>query len=225
MATITKVRTAGGATAATPVNRGPRFSRRWRPSSILGMMVMIVSSAAFIIPVLWLLIAPTKTRGELTGGDSPLSFGDVSTIGETWSRLMTYNDGQVVRWLINSLGYSLGAVVLTLLMAIPAGYALSMYDFRGRRAVLTATLIAMIIPQAALILPLYLEMVWLGLINTVWSVVLPMALFPFGVYLTYLYYNESLPRSLIEAARLDGASETKIFLLLGLPLVLQPYLW
>jgi multiple sugar transport system permease protein len=84
--------------------------------------------------------------------------------------------------------------------------------------VLNATLLTMIIPQAALILPLYLEMVQFGLIGTVWSVILPSAFFPFGVYLSYLYYNDSVPRSLLEAARTDGASELRIFWSLGLPL-------
>jgi multiple sugar transport system permease protein len=61
-------------------------------------------------------------------------------------------------------------------------------------------------------------MVDAGLIDTIWSVILPSAFFPFGVYLAYLYYNNNIPRSLIEAARIDGASELRTFLFVGLPL-------
>ncbi|MBT2224856.1 carbohydrate ABC transporter permease [Nonomuraea sp. NEAU-A123] len=194
---------------------GPPLRRR--ASAVIGATVMLVSAAAFVIPLLWLVLAPTHTRERLTAGAS-LTFGSVADLGRAWSNLMTFGDGLVLDWLANSIGYSVAAVILALLMAVPAGYALAMYDFPGRRAVLNATLVTMIIPQAALILPLYLEMVGLQLIDTVWSVVLPSAFFPFGVYLTYLYYNDNLPRSLIEAARMDGASEWRAFVSLGLPL-------
>ena len=190
---------------------------RSRASSAVGTVVLLVSAAAFVIPVIWLLLAPTHSRAGLTAGSS-LSFGSVHDLRQAWVNLMSYQDGQVLRWLLNSVGYSAGAVLLALIMAAPAGYALAMYDFPGRRAVLNATLLTMIIPQAALILPLYLEMVQFGLIGTVWSVILPSAFFPFGVYLSYLYYNDSVPRSLLEAARTDGASELRIFWSLGLPL-------
>lgn len=188
-----------------------------RASSIVGTVVLLVSAAAFVIPVIWLLLAPTHTRDSLTAGSS-LSFGSPHDLARTWSNLMTYQDGQVLRWLLNSVGYSVGAVILALLMAAPAGYALAMYDFPGRRLILNATLLTMIIPQAALILPLYLEMVQFGLVGTLWSVLLPSSFFPFGVYLSYLYYNDNVPRSLIEAARVDGSGELRIFWSVGLPL-------
>ncbi|MCT9931289.1 carbohydrate ABC transporter permease [Planotetraspora sp. A-T 1434] len=206
---------ASTATTAAPDTGSGRLPRR--AGSVVGAVVMLVSAAAFVIPLLWLLLAPTHTRDRLTSGSS-LTFGSFADLGRSWSNLMTFGDGLVLKWLANSLGYSMGAVVLSLLMVAPAGYALAMYDFPGRRLVLNATLVTMIIPQAALILPLYLEMVKLQLIDSIWSVVLPSAFFPFGVYLTYLYYNDNLPRSLVEAARLDGASEWRAFLSLGLPL-------
>jgi len=188
-----------------------------RASSAVGTVVLLVSATAFVVPVIWLLLAPTHSRARLTAGSS-LSFGSLDDLRRAWANLMSYQDGQVLRWLLNSVGYSAGAVLLALVMAAPAGYALAMYDFPGRRAALNATLLTMIIPQAALILPLYLEMVQFGLVGTVWSVILPSAFFPFGVYLSYLYYNDSVPRSLLEAARMDGAGELRIFWSLGLPL-------
>src|SRR6185369_10318441 len=140
--------------------------------------ILLVSAVAFVVPVVWLVLAPTHTRESLTSSGS-LSFGSFGALARAWSNLMSYQDGQVLRWLLNSLGYAAGAVVLALLMATPAGYALAVYDFPGRRAVLNATLLTMIIPPAALILPLYLEMVQFGLVDTVWSVLLPSAFFPF----------------------------------------------
>jgi multiple sugar transport system permease protein len=93
-----------------------------------------------------------------------------------------------------------------------------MYQFRGKRLVLLTTLIAMILPAAAIVIPIYRELALIGMANTIWSVILPSAFFPFGVYLTYLHFQTALPRELVEAAKLDGATDMRVFLSLGLPL-------
>ena len=92
------------------------------------------------------------------------------------------------------------------------------FSFRGNTLVLFVTLMTMIVPGAALILPLYLEMSAVGLVNTPWSVILPGTFYPFGVYMIYLFAKNAIPDSIIEAARLDGASEFGIFMRIFLPL-------
>jgi multiple sugar transport system permease protein len=84
--------------------------------------------------------------------------------------------------------------------------------------VLTITLVVMIMPAAALVLPIFLELNSLHLIGSVLSVILPFAFFPFGVYLAYLYYATAIPRDLLDAARVDGASEWQTFRRIALPL-------
>ncbi len=103
-------------------------------------------------------------------------------------------------------------------MSVPAGYALAKFRFRGSGVVLFATLLTMIVPAAALILPLYLEMSAVGLTNTPWSVILPLTFHPFGVYLIYLFAKTSIPDSIIEAARIDGCSELGIMMRIFVPL-------
>jgi multiple sugar transport system permease protein len=76
----------------------------------------------------------------------------------------------------------------------------------------------MILPPAALVLPLYLEMSKAGLTGTVWSVILPLSFYPFGVYLAYLHFQANLPDSLLDAARVDGAGELRLFFSVALPL-------
>jgi multiple sugar transport system permease protein len=78
-------------------------------------------------------------------------------------------------------------VLIALLTCLPAGYALAVYHVPGRRPILDATLVMMLVPSAALVLPLFLEVVNLRLVNTPWSVILPLGLFPFGVSLSFLY--------------------------------------
>ena len=85
------------------------------------------------------------------------------------------------------------------------------------------TLITMLLPTSALVLPLFMELNLVHLVNTPWAVILPACFFPFGVYLTYIYYSSSLPPELLDAARVDGASEFDIFLYIALPLA-QPLL-
>ena len=89
---------------------------------------------------------------------------------------------------------------------------------RGAKTDPTMTLVVMIMPAAALVLPIFLELNAMHLIGRSLSVILPFAFFPFGVYLAYIYYLTALPRDLLDAARVDGASELQTFLRVALPL-------
>ena len=109
-------------------------------------------------------------------------------------------------------------MALSLLSAIPAGYVLALYNFRGRRLVLVLTLIAMITPSSAIVLPIFLEMNLIGLNNTYAGLILATGFFPFGVYLAYIYFSSSLPAGVMEAAVIDGCNRFQLFLYMGLPL-------
>jgi multiple sugar transport system permease protein len=181
------------------------------------VLIMALLLVFFVLPVIWLLLAPTKTAGELLDL-SPLSFGAFSNVGLAWSHLVSFENGILFVWLKNSAIYSGGSLILTLLTSIPAGYALALTRFRGRKILLTITLLVMIMPSASLVLPLFLELNLFGLIGTVWSIILPFSFFPFGVYLVYIYFATSLPSEMLEAARIDGASEWQLFTRIALPL-------
>jgi len=180
--------------------------------------VLVLSLVVFfVLPVVWLLLAPTKTADEMVR-DAPLAFGSIGNVADAWDHLVAFQDGVVLRWLINSAMYSAGSLVLTLLTSVPAGYALAKTEFRGRKLILTTTLVVMIMPSAALVLPIFLELNGLGLIGTAWSVILPFSFFPFGVYLVYIYFATALPRDILHAARVDGCSEWMVFRVVALPL-------
>ncbi|MGW0832544.1 carbohydrate ABC transporter permease [Streptomyces prunicolor] len=171
----------------------------------------------FVLPVIWLLLAPSKTAGEVVR-DNPLSFGSFHQIGIAWRHLFAFQDGAMTRWLLNSAIYSGGSLVLTLAVSVPAGYALALTKFRGRKTLLVITLVTMIMPQATLVLPIFLELNRFHLIGTIWSVILPFSFYPFGVYLVYIYFGSSLPRDLLSAARIDGCTEWQLFARIALPL-------
>lgn len=201
-----------------PMAAPPRTGRRRRlVGSLARQVTMVAAALAFAVPLLWLVLAPTKSRRELSER-APLAFGSLRNVGNAWGNLIGYGDGIFGTWLLNSLGYAMASVLIALLTCVPAGYALAMYGFRGRKVALVGTLIMMLVPAAALVLPLFLEMAALELVDTAWSVILPLGLFPFGVYLAFLYYQANLPLELLEAGRLDGASEARLFWSVGLPL-------
>jgi multiple sugar transport system permease protein len=181
---------------------------------------LIVIAAFFIffaLPVVWLILAPTKTDAQLVGA-APLSFGSWHDLRLAWDHVASFESGIIFTWLGNSAIYSFGALAITLVTAVPAGYGLALTEFIGRKTLLTITLIVMLMPSAALVLPLFLEMNAVHEVGSVWSVILPFSLFPFGVYLVYIYFSSSIPRDLLAAARLDGCSEIGVFRYVALPL-------
>ncbi|GHF22766.1 carbohydrate ABC transporter permease [Pseudolysinimonas yzui] len=192
---------------------------RW-VGRVLAGAVIVFFTLFFVFPLVWLLLAPTKSTTQLNGldGEHPLSFGSFDQLAENWNALVGFQDGIIWTWLGNSVLYSGAALVLTLIVTIPAGYALAMTSFRLRRPLLVATLMVMLIPNTALVLPIFLELSVVRLIGSPLAVILPFSFFPFGVYLAYIYFSTSVSRDLLDAARIDGAGEFKVFWRIAMPL-------
>ena len=171
----------------------------------------------FLVPIVWLLLAPTKDGRELLLG-APFSVGGWEQFAANWESLTSYQNGLIWVWLGNSAFYAGAALVITLLISIPAGYAMALTEFPGRRILLAVTLIVMLIPSTALVLPIFLELSAVKLIGSPLSVILPFSFFPFGVYLTYIYFSTTVPRTLLDAARIDGAGEFRVFAQVAMPL-------
>jgi multiple sugar transport system permease protein len=221
MQTDTTRRPASPATPAAPsgtlsaLRARPRTARRGL--NPLPALVLVLFLVFFVLPVVWLVLAATKTDDQLVNSH-PLSFGSWQALQANWDALMAYQDDAIFLWLRNSAVYSFLALVITVCVAVPAGYALAMTEFRGRRSLLVATLVVMLMPNATLVVPLFLEVNAVHLIGTMWSIILPYSFYPFGVYLTYIYFSTALPRELLDAARLDGCSEFGVFRRVALPL-------
>lgn len=204
---------------------GPRARRRRSntvrlhslPMSIIRAAILLMMLLFFGLPMLWLVLAPSKTNTGLDTGN-PLRFGSFQNYWTAIGRLWHYGNGQYVTWALNSAYYSVSIVVLAVLLCVCAGYAMAVCDFAGRKLALTATLIALITPGSAIVLPLFLEMNVAHLLNNPLSFILPSAFFPFGTYLMYVYFSTSVPRELLAAARVDGCSEWGVFWFVGVPL-------
>ena len=196
--------------------RAPAGARRGG-TRVLVLVLLTLFALFFLIPIVWLLLATTKSETGLISGN-PFSFGSLGQLRANWDRVLAFQGGAVKTWMLNSVVYAGLALVITLAVSIPAGYALAKMEFRGRRLLLITTLVVMLMPTAALVLPTFLEINYAHLVNTPLSVVLPYSFFPFGVYLTYIYFAAAVPNDLIAAAKVDGCGETAAFVRIALPL-------
>jgi multiple sugar transport system permease protein len=188
----------------------------WSGRAVVAVVVAVFV-LFFLIPIVWLLLATTKSSRGLVV-DNPFLPGSARDLGANWNQLFDFQDGAVTGWVANSALYALSALAVTLVASIPAGYAMALTEFRFRRLLLVLTLVVMLIPNTALVLPIFLELNVVGLIGNPLSVILPMSFFPFGVYLTYIYFSTSIPRDLLAAARIDGCGELQVFTRVALPL-------
>jgi len=206
--------------AATFVfRRNKRLGDMTGIEALLRIVILLAFAAFFIMPLVWLLIAPTKPYTMLYDRKvDPLTIGPLSGYAQAWANIRMFGEGLISKWVVNSLFYSLSSVFLSVAIAIPTGYVLATMKFRGRTLILWLTLIAMILPGSALILPLFLEMNALRLIGKPLSVILPSAFYPFGVYLAYVYYSVTLPKDLLAAGKVDGCNDWQLFWFIGLPM-------
>lgn len=178
---------------------------------------MVFFAVFSVIPMLWLVLAPSKTQRELQQ-QAPLSFGSFEGYKSAWDNLMVFQDGRLVDWIWNSIWYSAVQVTVASIVAILAGYALAATRIPLRRTLLITTLVAMIVPQVAFVLPLFVEISALGLYDTAWAIILPGTFFPFGVFLSYIYFTTTIPHDLYDAAKIDGAGDWGTFFRIALPL-------
>ena len=122
-------------------------------------------------------------------------------------------------YLINSILVTSAATLVTLLINSMAAFGLSIYEFKGRSAVLLLVIGTLMIPITVILVPVYLVVSEMGMINSLWAVILPGAATPTGVFLLRQYML-TIPRDLIEAARMDKASEWQVYWRVVLPLAL-----
>jgi multiple sugar transport system permease protein len=193
----------------------PASGRPWGGRA-LSNAIMILMAVYFLLPFWWLLVAATKDNDGLFGSP-PLWFAGHNSLAGNLRELFTHDDGIFLRWLLNSAGYAVVSGVGATAVCAAAGYAFAKLRFPGRNLLFAVLLGLIMVPGTALVLPTYLLMSKLGLVDTVWAVILPSVLNPFGVYLLRVWTSESVPDEMLEAARLDGAGELRVFTRVALP--------
>jgi multiple sugar transport system permease protein len=162
------------------------------------------------IPLLYVIVSSTKSNGDLFGTFG-LWFSDDFQLFQNLRDLFTFQDGIFSRWLLNTVIYAGISGVGAAFFATFAGYAFAKYEFVGKRLMFAMVLGAVMIPQTALVIPIFLLLSKVGLVNTPLAMILPSLVFPPGVFLMRVYAQDALSNELIEAGRVDGAGEFHIF--------------
>ena len=197
--------------------------RRPQPGSghhIVAYLFLGVLVVYFLIPIWWLFVASTKDAAGLFNGSSgALWFDETFALLPNLRNLFAHNDGIYLRWVANSLFYAIVGGAGATILCVLAGYGFAKFRFGGRRLMLAVLLGSVMVPLTALVIPTFILFSNLHLTDTVWAVILPSLLNPFAVYLMQVYTAVAVPDELLDAARVDGAGEIKIFFGVALPLL------
>lgn len=190
----------------------------YEPRSGVAHAIMGVGILYFVVPLVWIVIAATKSQTDLLSTPA-LSFTSSFKLFANLRQLFKEDQGAYGTWLLNTAIYAgVSAVGATSLAAL-AGYGLARFRFRGKRLLESVLLGMIMVPATALVMPTYLLLTRAHLVNTRWAVILPSLLSPFGAYLIRVYVMASVPEDLLDAARMDRASEARVFFQVALPLM------
>jgi len=197
----------------------PGTGARLRAGPVASQLLLLAFLAYFMLPLFWVVVASTKSTPDLfdTFG---LWFGHDFHLLQNVRDLLavrTLDGGTYLVWVRNSALYSITSGLLAGLLATAAGYGFARFSFRGREPLFLIVLGTVMVPKEALATPTFLLFAEVGLTNNPLAIILPSAVSPFGVYLMRLYAERSVPMEELEAARLDGAGELRIFRTIAFP--------
>lgn len=179
----------------------------------LRVVILVTAALVALIPIVWLVLGSFKTPTELS--ERPPSL-----LPDSWG-LSNYTDAltrfDFTTYLFNSVVVTIAATALTLAINSMAAYALAKYNFRGKNGLFLLTLATIMIPLQVILIPVYQVVASLGMVNTLWGLIIPAAATPTGVFILRQYML-SIPDELIEAARVDGSGEFRTFIQIVLPM-------
>ncbi|MDT0342451.1 carbohydrate ABC transporter permease [Streptomyces litchfieldiae] len=193
-------------------------STPWWLSRTAATTLCAIAGVYTLLPLTWLLFAVTKTLPELYSGNG-FSPSAGFHVWDNLQDLFTEDSGRFGRWMLNTAVYALGGALIATLLSVAAGYAFDKFAFRGKEKWYALVIAGVLVPHTAIVIPLYLMMANLQMTDTMWSVLIPVAVNPFGVYLARAYSAGAIPGELLEAARIDGAGEVRTFFAVGLKMM------
>lgn len=178
---------------------------------ILSYALLFLLALSFLYPFLLSITTSLKPLPEIA--QNPVKLIPETITLEGYTRMRNLNVG---RWAFNSALVATVITVGNILLASMAGYALARIPFPGRRPLFLTILGTMMVPGIVLLIPLFIILKQLSMIDTYWGLTLPKLVLPFGVFLMKQFF-ESVPRDLEEAARIDGANRLQMFFRVILP--------
>jgi multiple sugar transport system permease protein len=205
------------AEAARVERKRRRRSDGW---SIAGWIYIALLTAFALLPMAWML--STSLKSQFAALQYPPEWIPSNPNIEQYRRLLSPGNpvGQeFLHYMLNSLYVSTATTILGVMVAVPAAYAFSRFRFPGRNLLFYGVLVRNMFPAVVFLIPLFIMMRWLRLVNTPFSLILTYLTFglPLSIWLLKGFYD-NIPPQLEQAARIDGASRFKAFLLVVMPL-------
>jgi len=189
-----------------------------RRNKIWISIFLLSGIAYFGFPLYWIAISTTKVDGDFNTSN-PLWFGSTIHPLQNIHDLFTGNNGIYARWFFNSLFYSGTSALVIVIVSAFGGYALSKLINRGANFIGATTIGMIMVPANTLVVPLFILFARIHLNGTIWSVLLPMLPSPLGLFLVKYYVDRNVNNEVLNAARLDRASELHIFRKIVLPII------
>lgn len=186
--------------------------------STLATVVLMIGAIYCLLPIAWVVMASSKSQRELF---TSFSFFPGTGFLENIADVANYGGGVFWQWVANSVLYAGVGAVASLLVSAMAGYALAKFEFRGKKLFFTSILAGVLVPGITLAIPQYLLLAAIGIAGTHWSVLLPVIINPFGIFLCRVFAQSAVPNETMEAARLDGSSESRLFFSIVIPMMSQ----
>lgn len=176
---------------------------------LLGLLIVLV-----LFPLIWLFAGSVKVEKEILTFP-PTIFGS-KIVWKSFQRI--FQNIPMALYLKNTAIFALCSTGISLLFDSMAGYAFARLHFKGKNLIFILVLLTMMVPFQVMMIPLFLESHFLGLLNTYAGLILPKMTTAFGIFMMRAYFT-ALPKELEEAARVDGLHEIGIFFRIMLPLV------
>jgi multiple sugar transport system permease protein len=198
---------------------GRRARSARRAKTTIGTVIAALAAIYVLAPIYWLVVASSKNTSQLFSSSTFLPASHLSWVSN-FRLLFTVDGGYFKYWLLNSVIYAVVTAALATAVSTLCGYALAKYRFRGRKVVFGLVVGSLLVPSTALVVPLFLLEHDVGLINSYQGVILPLLVYPFGVYLMSLFATDAVPDVLVDAARVDGAGEFRAFWKVSRPLLM-----
>lgn len=176
--------------------------------------VLIVGLIGTLLPFFYIIVSSLKTPAELR--QTPPDFFSKTPSLDNYTTILKDKDIPIAQNLFNSIFVSITRVVITLFTSSYAGYIFAKYHFKGKNLAFGVILIQIMIPFQVVMIPNYLLVVKLGLIDSLWALIIPAFIDAYGIFMMKQFI-EALPAELMDAARIDGASEFGIYSRIVLP--------
>ncbi len=202
-------------TFSSRTGEGQRRKRRLGIGKVLLLTALIALALLTIFPFYSMFVWATHTRETIFSSPPPLWFG--SALERNYDALLAVRP--FLRNIWNSVYISVLATLTTLFFCSLGGFGFAMYEFRFKNALFGVLIVSLMIPQLLNIIPYYLIVDFLGWLDTPRAIWFPGMASAFGIFLMRQYIASSVPRELLDAARIDGASEFRIYWNVIIPLV------